>query len=234
LAIKPRDNEAFYREVDEELRREQLTSYWQRYGKLAIGGVVLLLALLAGFIWWQNHKQEVAGKQGNELTSAFDDIQARKLKEAAPKLDKLAAEGSPGYRAAALMTKADLAVEDNKMDEAAAAYGRIADNADLPQAYRDLALVRRTHIEYDKLQPAEIVRRLSPLAKPESAWFGSAGEMVAIAQLKLGKRAEAARIFAALAKDENVPESLRSRSVQMAGSLGVDAVPEPSAAATKE
>lgn len=234
MAIKPRDNEAFYREVDEELRRDQLTSYWKRYGKLAIAGAVLLLALLAGFIWWQGHRQAVAAKQGAELTAAFDDIQARRLKAVTPQLDKLAKDGNPGYRAAALMTQADLAVEANKLDEAAAAFGRIAADADLPQAYRDLALVRRTHIEFDKLQPAEVVRRLSALAKPESAWFGSAGEMVAIAQLKLGKQAEAARIFAALAKDENVPDSLRSRSVQMAGSLGVDAVQEPAAAPTKE
>jgi hypothetical protein len=36
LAIKPADNESFYREVDEELRRDQLTGTWQRYGKWII------------------------------------------------------------------------------------------------------------------------------------------------------------------------------------------------------
>jgi hypothetical protein len=35
--------------------------------------------------------------------------------------------------------------------------------------------------------------------------------------------AAAARIFAGIARDDSVPESLRSRAVQMAGALGVDA-----------
>jgi hypothetical protein len=48
--------------------------------------------------------------------------------------------------------------------------------------------------------------------------------MVALAYLKQQKNADAARIFAAMAKDQSIPASIRSRSVQMAGALGVDAV----------
>jgi hypothetical protein len=60
--------------------------------------------------------------------------------------------------------------------------------------------------------------------------------MVALAHLKQQKPQEAARIFAAMAKDETLPESIRSRSVQMAGALGVDAVQQADgkAGATKE
>ena len=50
--------------------------------------------------------------------------------------------------------------------------------------------------------------------------------MVAISYIKMGKPELAARIFADIAKDEQVPESIRSRAVQMAGVLGVDAVPQ--------
>jgi hypothetical protein len=57
--------------------------------------------------------------------------------------------------------------------------------------------------------------------------------------MKEGQAARAAPIFAALAKDEKLPSSIRSRAVQMAGALGVDAVVEADvagagAAATKE
>ena len=38
-----------------------------------------------------------------------------------------------------------------------------------------------------------------------------------------GKQQEAGRLFAAIANDKQVPDSLRARSVQIAGSLGVDA-----------
>ena len=36
LAVPPNTNEAFLREVDEELRRDQLVDVWRRYGTLAI------------------------------------------------------------------------------------------------------------------------------------------------------------------------------------------------------
>ena len=45
-----------------------------------------------------------------------------------------------------------------------------------------------------------------------------------MAQLKQGKQQEAGRLFAAIAKDEDVPESIRGRTRQMAGLLGVDAI----------
>jgi hypothetical protein len=236
LAIKPADNESFYREVDEELRRDQLTSTWQRHGKWIILGVVLLLAGLAGFLYWQNHKQEQAGKQGETITALFDDIQAGKTKEAEPKLEQLAKEGTPGYRAAALLTKADLALTQGNDAAAISAFKSVADDGDLPQPYRELALIRQTATEYDKLQPAVVIQRLQALAVAGNPWFGSAGEMVALAYLKQQKPQEAARIFAAMAKDGTIPASIRSRSVQMAGALGVDAVQQADgkAGATKE
>ena len=224
MALRPVDNETFYREVDEELRRDQLKTYWERYGKLAIAGVVLLIALLGGFLWWQNQKAVKAGETGMELLAAFDDVAGGNKAVAATKLDTLSKSGSDGYRAAALLTKADLAIEAGKLDDAAAQMKAIADDSKLDQPYRDLATVRMTALQFDKLQPQAVIDRLKPLAVSGNPWFGSAGEMMAIAYLKLNRPQDAARLYSAMARDKQVPDSIRSRSVQMAGSLGVDAV----------
>jgi hypothetical protein len=45
-----------------------------------------------------------------------------------------------------------------------------------------------------------------------------------MAYMKQGKRELAGPLFAAIAKDEEVPQSLRSRTRQLAGLLGYDAV----------
>ena len=235
MAIKPTGNETFYREVDEELRKEQLSSFWSRYGWALIGGVVLLLAAIGGAIWWQNRQAAEAGMRGEQLAAAFEDVQAGRAKAAVPKLDALAAEGGEGYKAAALLTKADLSIQNNDTKAAIATFRQVANDGELAEPYRQLALVRQTALEFDTLQPAEVIRRLQPLARADSAWFGSAGEMVALAHLKANRPQQAAPIFAALARDERLPSSIRSRAVQMAGALGVDAVSEPAAAgATKE
>ena len=70
-----------------------------------------------------------------------------------------------------------------------------------------------------------IVARLKPLAVPGNPWFGSAGEMVAVAYMNMNKPDLAGATFAAMARDEQVPSTIRSRVVQLAGILGIDALP---------
>jgi hypothetical protein len=230
LAIKPVDNETFYREVDEQLRKEQLSGWWRRYGIAVIAAAILVLAAIGGAIWWQEQKQRQAGERGERLVQIFKDIQAGRTQGLDARLDTLANEGSPGYRAAALLTKADLAVQNGNEAAAVAGFKSVAEDGDLPEPYRNLALIRQTAMEFDRIAPAEIIRRLQPLAQPGNAWFGSAGELVAAAYLKQNQPQRAAPIFAAMAKDETIPDSLRSRAVQMAGALGIDAIVEAPAA----
>ena len=222
LAITPKDNEAFYREVDEELRRDQVKSYWDRYGRLAIVAGLLFIAAIGGFFWWQNKKEMDSAKRGADLVSAFEDIAARNKAAAAPKLDSLAKSESPGYRAAALLTKADMAIEANDTAAAVASFKAVADDKSLAAPYRDLATVRMTALEFDKLPPRTVIDRLKPLAVSGNPWFGSAGEMTALAHMKLNQPNDAARIFTAITKDKKVPETIRTRAGQMASSLGVD------------
>ena len=58
------------------------------------------------------------------------------------------------------------------------------------------------------------------------------GEMVGIAYLKLRQPNRAGPLFAQIGRDESVPPSIRTRAVQMAGSLGVNAIEEPAAPAS--
>ena len=75
-----------------------------------------------------------------------------------------------------------------------------------------------------------MIDRLRGLADKNSPWLGSAGEMVAIAYLRLNKPKQAGETYRLIAQTESVPETIRARAVQMAGSLGVDAAPTPAAA----
>src|SRR5439155_18937676 len=114
------------------------------------------------------------------------------------KLDAIEKDGSAGYKAAALFTKADLAVEANDLKGAAALFRQAAADDSLPQPYRSLATIRMTALEMDSLQPQMVIDRLKPLAAAGSPYFGSAGEMVAVSYMKLNKPQEAGRLFAAI------------------------------------
>jgi hypothetical protein len=231
LAIPPQQqNEAFFREVDEELRREHIETFWKRRGKAVAIAVAIGLVLLAAFLFWR-HRQEIANEQTAEaLASAVTDAGEGKTADVPARLAPIAKSGKPGYRAAAQFMTADLAL--SKGDDAAgkAALLAIENDTGLPDPFRHVALIRRTALEFDTLPPAQVVARLGSFARPGNPWFGSAGEMVAMAYLKMNRPQSAAPIFAGLAKDRMVPDSIRSRAVQMAGTLGIDAVDLPAAA----
>ncbi len=103
-------------------------------------------------------------------------------------------------------------------------FQQVADDADAPSELRDLARIRAVAATFDTREPEDVIAALKPLAVPGNAWFGSAGELVAMAHLEQGQTKQAGTLLAAIAKDDTVPESLRSRARQVAGQLGVDAI----------
>lgn len=222
MALTPNESDVFLREVDEELRRDQMRGFLARWGKLLIAAVVLFLVAIGAYLWWENHKRGVAEQHAEEFTAVLTDVSARKIQGGDPRLDRLIEEGNAAYRTQALLLKAGLAAQAGKDSDAINIYRRIAGDKDLPQTYRDAALVRQTALEYDKLQPAAVIDRLKPLAVPGNPWFGSAGEMVGVAYMRQGKTQLAGPIFGALTKDEKVPRSIRQRANEVALSLGID------------
>lgn len=219
MALTPTDNEAFLREVDENLRRDQMTNLARKWGKVAAILVGLLLLALGAFLWWQNHRADVAGQEGEQLTQALQDIDINRTQPGDPRLAALAASPRDGYRAMARLTRAGLVA---RTDPAAAAteYQAIANDAGLPRATRDLALIRAISLQFDTLPPAEVVARLKPLAVANSPWFGSAAELTGMAYLKMNRKDLAAPLFAAIARDNDAPVGLRGRAAGMATALG--------------
>ena len=224
MAVSPHTDAAFLREVDEELRRDQLVGFGRRWGLWVAAAIIAGLIAFAGYLFWQHHRAQVAGEQGEQLSQAYDALVKQQFAKADPMLAKLATDGSDGFRALAIFTQADLLLKKNDLKGAAAKFASVAGDEGMAKPFRDLALIRQTAAEYDTLKPSMIVGRLRPLATKGSPWLGSAGEMVAAAYLNEGRRDLAGRLFGQIAQSQDAPPTLRQRAVQMAGVLGVDAI----------
>ncbi|MDB5723344.1 MAG: hypothetical protein JWQ16_98 [Novosphingobium sp.] len=221
----------FLREVDDALREDEMRTAFQRWGKLLAVVVVILLAGLAGYLFWQQHSHQSAAKQGEQFTVALDDVEAKRLDDGAKKLTALIGDSSDGTKAAAQLMQAGVAIEQGKPADATKLFEAVAADAGAPQSYRDLAAIRAVATNFDAMKPDDVVARLKPLAEPGKPWFGSAGELVGLAYLKQGKNNLAGPLFAAISRDKDVPETLRARTRQLAGLLGVDAIDDVARAA---
>jgi len=199
-----------FREVDEEVRREQLQKLWDRYQNLVIAGAVLIVLAVAGwrgYEWWTTKKAMEAG-------SAFEEAivlsEAGKHAEAESAFGKIATEGTAGYRhLARIRQAAELAQTDPK--SAIAAYDAIAADSSVPAILRDLAALRGSALLIDQGAAAEAAKRLEPLAAADRPFRHTARELLTLAAWRSGNAAEAKRWFDMISTDAQTPPATRNR-----------------------
>lgn len=215
-------DDAFLREVDEEYRRSQLAGLWKRYGTLAIAALVLGLAALAGWLFWQDRQAKTAGEAGAALIRATEQLEVGEGARARPVLEAMTRDGPGAYAGLARMVLANDALAGGDRAKARGLYEAVANDSSLPQPLRDAALVKAVRTGFDQMRPADVIAKLKPLAVPGNPWFAVAGELVAVAHFKDGKPEAAKPILIAMVKDEKLGPSLRTRAAQLAIAAGVD------------
>lgn len=216
-------SDAFLREVDDALRGDDLANAFKRYALPVGAAVVVGLGALGGWLLWGGHQEEQAAAQAEQVTIALDQIDAARPDLASKTLDPIAA-GTGGAAVVARLVEAGVLVQQGKAKDAAARYAAVAADDAAPKPYRDFATLRQVALGFDTIKPEDVVARLKPLAAPGAPWFGPAGELLAIAYVKQGKKDLAGQLLGAIAKDKDQPDSLRARTRQIAGVLGFDAV----------
>ncbi len=220
------------REVDEAVRQDEVGNFAKKYGVPLGGAFVLAIAAFGGFLLWQSSSEASLEERSEELVQAMDELDANNLGLADEELTALS-EGTDGAAAAAAMLRAGIAMEQDRPADAAALFDRVANNAELPSEMRDIAAIRSVSAQYDTLDPQVVIDRIGPLAQADSAYFGSAGELVAHAYLAQNKPDQAGPLLVSISQDDNVPQSIRGRTRQLAGLLGFDAIEDVDAALTE-
>lgn len=225
-------HDVFMREVDEALRQDEMLDALKRWGRLAGAAVAAGLLALAGYLWWNHSTEQAAGERGEQMTIALDRVEEGRLDVADKQLEPLAKDSHGGTAAIAQIMRANIALQQNRKDEAVRLYNTVSANADAPQPLRDLATVRSVAANFDAMAPQQVIDKLKNLAAPGNPWFAAAGELTGIAYLKQGRNDLAGPLFAAISRDKGAPETLRARTRQMAGLLGVDAIDDVAKAAS--
>ena len=189
-----------------------------------IGALMLFSCRRRGMIWYPATSAERSERRA--CRAARSDLQGHRRRKTARKYQ--AARRFVQTRAARRcrarrrpFTQAALAIQQNNRSWRSRPT-RDQRRQLATRAYRNAAVCPPDGARVRPVDPDQVIARLQPLAKTEIPWFGSAGEMTALALIKQGKTKEAGQLFARIAKDQNASPSVRNRSIQISGSLGVD------------
>ena len=207
-----------FREVDEEVRREQLKKLWDRYGILVVAAAVLLVAGIAawrGYSWWEAKK---AAEAGAAFEVASNLAEAGKHSEAEAAFAKVATEGTASYRHLARVREAaELAQIDPKAG--LAAYERIAADGSVAPVLQDVAALRAGILLINAGSYDEARMRLEPPAGNDRAFRHTARELLVLAAWRAGNSVEAKRWTDVVMTDAQTPANIRTR-VEMLTTLG--------------
>jgi len=199
-----------FREVDEEVRRERLAQLWERYGNVAIAVALLIVIGVGGwraYQWWEAKR---AAEAGGQFEAALALAVGGKSDEAHAAFDKVAADGTAGYRTLARFRAADaLASRDPKA--AVEAYEAIAADSRVGQIMQDLATVRAGLILVDTAPYEELRSRLEPLTAPDRAFRHTARELLALGAWRAGDQATVKHWVDIIVTDAETPAAVRSR-----------------------
>jgi len=207
-----------FREIDEELRRDNLLKLWSRYGRYIIAVAVFALVVAGGIVAWRDHQRSERLAQSARYAGALNLVREGKEADAVKVFTAVAGEGG-GYARLASFEEAALLAKSGDREAAAAAYDRIAAASEFDPDLRGLAMLLSVLQRMPEADPQATIDRLAPLTASGSPWRPSAIELTALARLKLQDKAGALDLFKSLADDPATPQSLRTRAAEMATAL---------------
>ena len=207
-----------FREIDEELRRDNLLKLWSRYGRHIVVLVVLVLVAAGSIVAWRDHQLSERRAQSMRYSSALSLVRDGKDAEAAKVFAVIAPEGG-GYATLASFEEAELLAKSGDRKGAAAAYDRIAETGGLDPVFRQLATLLSVMQGLPDTDPHSVIDRLAPMTSPGNPWRSTALELTAAARLKAGDKSGALDVYKTLADDLAAPQGTRARAAEIAAAL---------------
>lgn len=205
--------ESFIDEVTEEVRRDRLFAAFRKYGWI---GVLLVVAVVGGSAYneWSKARAEASAE-------AFGDALIDALDLGAPEDRRAALASIPAEDGQKAILNLVLATDPaENREESLKALAALEADSSQPQAYRDLATLRRVIVSGKDLSVQERRAALEPIAVAGRPFRPLALEQLAYLLLEEGKTDEATAAMTALTQDQQSPSSLRGRVDQMITVLG--------------
>ena len=211
-----------FKEVDEEVEREKLASFWKRYQTPIFVVAVLIVVATGAWSYYDGERRKAAETANARFEAAAALARDGKSAEAITAFNALAKDAPKGYAALARLRAANERAKSKDPADKAKAIEElvaIADDKTVDKTTQEVAQLRAAifALEGDDRQKIEL--RLGPLMTSTGPFRYSAQEWNALDALENGDYDEADRVFEILLKDSDAPQSMRQRASAYRGLL---------------
>lgn len=224
-----------FREIDSEVRRDQIKAAWERYGVYVLIGAVLIIAGVAGYRFFEYWQHRAASEAGANFTQALALAEEGKVEEARKAFAKISEDGTDGYAALARFQLAADSAKAGDKGKAIQTYEQLSASSSLDTVLRDYARVQAATLMIDDKPYTDMQQRLGSVAGEKGPYRFSARELLGLSAYKSGNMAEAEKQFSGLLGDAGAPQNMRNRaeimlSLIVASTAGKPEAGTPSAA----
>jgi hypothetical protein len=217
MAKEPIDMMA--REIEEELRREQLLKLWDTYGVYVLGAVLAVVIGIAGWKYYEHQRAEANESASTQFIFALNDLGSKRVLDGQKGLEELVANAPTGYAALArLRLAAQQGGEGNVLD-ALTAYQGVARDETVDPMLRDYAVLQIAMLKFDTAHFSELRNQITSLTGDRNPWRHSARELLGMGAMKAGLGPEARSHFGRLLADGSTPPSIAERARMMVALL---------------
>ena len=215
------ENDSFIREVNEELRSDQMKALWRQYGLLIAIVAVAIIIGTAGYRGYQYWSDTKASASGDEFLSAMKLASEGKTDDALAAFQKLEKDGFGNYPVLARMRAATLLSEKDPKG-AVQAFDTIGKDTSEPDAIRNVAKLRAAWLMIDDAKYDAVAAEVEELTDAQNAMRHSAREVLGLSAFKNGNFKQAKDWFQAIANDQATPVNVGHRAQIMLDLIAAD------------
>ena len=215
MADSKSEDDIFVKEVEEEIKQENLLNLWKRFGKIIIGVVTLFIIGIAGFKGWESYDRNQREYQSGNYNNLINSLTEGSDKKAFLILESMKENQVRSYSTLTKLINPTILNSSGKSGEKLGSYEEIMQNDSVEPTFRDLALILWGYDNISRSQPSKITTKLSRLNDSASPWRHSAREIIALTEKRTGNLKKARSIFKGLIDDVTTPNGIRSRASEI-------------------
>ena len=215
MADSKSDDDIFVKEVEEEIKQENLLNLWKRFGKIIIAVVTLFIIGIAGFKGWESYDRNQRENQSLNYNNLINSLAEGSNNKALLILESMETNQVRSYSTLTKLINPTILNSSGNSREKSLSYENIMQNNSVEPIFRDLALILWGYDNLSSSKPSKITTKLARLNDSASPWRHSAREIIALSEKRAGNREKARSILKGLIDDATTPNGLRTRASEI-------------------